>query len=120
VQPADEEADTRKKTTDIEEWDQKFMQVDQEMLFEVILVRYISLYSFPIVHRKLEADLSNLSQAANYLDIKPLLDVGCKTVANMIKGKSPEEIRKTFNITNDFTPEEEEHIRRENEWAEDR
>ena len=47
-------------------------------------------------------------------------DVGCKTVANMIKGKSPEEIRKTFNIQNDFTPEEEDQIRRENEWAEDR
>lgn len=70
-------------------------QVDQEMLFEIIL-------------------------AANYLDIKPLLDVGCKTVANMIKGKSPEEIRKLFNIKNDFTPEEEEQIKRENEWAEDR
>jgi S-phase kinase-associated protein 1 len=91
----DDDNDARKKTTDIEEWDQKFMQVDQEMLFEIIL-------------------------ASNYLDIKPLLDVGCKTVANMIKGKSPEEIRKTFNITNDFTPEEEEQIRRENEWAEDR
>jgi hypothetical protein len=63
---------------------------------------------------------ADLLQASNYLDIKPLLDVGCKTVANMIKGKSPEEIRKTFNITNDFTPEEEEQIRRENEWAEDR
>ena len=25
----------------------------------------------------------------------------------MIKGKSPEEIRSTFGITNDFTPEEE-------------
>lgn len=48
VQPADEEADTRKKTTDIEEWDQKFMQVDQEMLFEVILVRDISLYLSPL------------------------------------------------------------------------
>jgi S-phase kinase-associated protein 1 len=61
-----------------------------------------------------------LEQAANYLDIKALLDVGCKTVANMIKGKSPDEIRKTFNIQNDFTPEEEDQIRRENEWAEDR
>jgi len=91
----EDDADSRKKTTDIEEWDQKFMQVDQEMLFEIIL-------------------------AANYLDIKALLDVGCKTVANMIKGKSPEEIRKTFNIQNDFTPEEEDQIRRENEWAEDR
>ncbi|KAL5342989.1 E3 ubiquitin ligase complex SCF subunit sconC [Aspergillus crustosus] len=92
---AADEDDSRRKTTDIEEWDQKFMQVDQEMLFEIIL-------------------------AANYLDIKPLLDIGCKTVANMIKGKSPEEIRKTFNIQNDFTPEEEDQIRRENEWAEDR
>jgi S-phase kinase-associated protein 1 len=92
---ADDDTDSRKKSTDIEEWDQKFMQVDQEMLFEIIL-------------------------AANYLDIKPLLDVGCKTVANMIKGKTPEEIRKTFNIQNDFTPEEEDQIRRENEWAEDR
>ena len=68
-------------------------------------------------------------------------DVGCKTVANMIKGKSPEEIRKLFNIVNDFTPEEEvsldttaefscksanacsgfqAQIKKENEWAEDR
>ena len=47
-------------------------------------------------------------------------DVGCKTVANMIKGKSPEEIRKLFNIVNDFTPEEEAQIKKENEWEEDR
>jgi len=40
------------------------------------------------------------------LDIKGLLDVTCKTVANMIKGKAPEEIRRTFNIKNDFTPQE--------------
>ena len=38
VQSAEEESDSRKKTTDIDEWDQKFMQVDQEMLFEIILV----------------------------------------------------------------------------------
>jgi len=28
--------------------------------------------------------------------------------------KSPEEIRKTFNIANDFSPEEEDQVRREN------
>lgn len=39
VTAPDDESDARKKTTDIEEWDQKFMQVDQEMLFEIILVR---------------------------------------------------------------------------------
>ena len=56
-------------------------------------------------------------QAANFLNIKGLLDLTCQTVADMIKGKTPEEIRKTFNIKNDFTPEEEEEIRRENQWA---
>ena len=63
---------------------------------------------------------SPTTQAANYLDIKPLLDLTCKTVANMIKGKTPEEIRKTFNIKNDFTPEEEEQVRKENAWCEER
>jgi hypothetical protein len=40
AQSADDDNDNRKKTTDIDEWDQKFMQVDQEMLFEIILVRH--------------------------------------------------------------------------------
>ena len=34
-------------------------------------------------------------------------------------GKTPEEIRKTFNIQNDFTPEEEQQIREENQWCMD-
>jgi len=92
---AEDPDDARKRATEISDWDTKFINVDQEMLFEIIL-------------------------AANYLDIKPLLDVGCKSVANMIKGKQPEEIRKLFNIANDFTPEEEAQIKKENEWAEDR
>ncbi|KAK4984507.1 hypothetical protein LTR66_008477 [Elasticomyces elasticus] len=54
---------------------------------------------------------------ANHMDIKALLDIGCKTVANMIKGKSSEEIRQTFNIQNDLTPKEEDQIRRECGWA---
>lgn len=34
-------------------------------------------------------------------------------------GKTPEEIRKRFNIQNDFTPDEEEAVRAENKWAEE-
>ncbi|KAK3814163.1 MAG: Skp1 family, dimerization domain-containing protein [Benniella sp.] len=79
---------------DIAEWDLEFCKVDQGTLYEMIL-------------------------AANYLDIKPLLDLTCKTVANMIKAKSPEEIRKTFGIINDFTPEEEDQARRENNWVDE-
>ncbi|KAM7254467.1 hypothetical protein ACFE04_003847 [Oxalis oulophora] len=73
-------------------WDADFVKVDQGTLFDLIL-------------------------GANYLNIQGLLDLTCQTVADMIKGKTPEEIRKTFNIVNDFTPEEEEAVRRENQWA---
>ncbi|KAF3640031.1 E3 ubiquitin ligase complex SCF subunit sconC [Capsicum annuum] len=57
------------------------------------------------------------SEAANYLNIKSLLDLTCQIVADMINGKTPEETRKTFNIKNNFTPEEEKEVRRENAWA---
>ncbi|KAM3301413.1 SKP1-like protein 1A [Capsicum chacoense] len=63
------------------------------------------------------SDRPRLPKAANYLNIKSLLDLTCQTVADMIKGKTPEEICKTFNIKNDFTPEEEKEARRENAWA---
>ncbi|PHT70642.1 E3 ubiquitin ligase complex SCF subunit sconC [Capsicum annuum] len=63
-------------------------------------------------------DVLTTFQAANYLNIKSLFDLTCQTVANMIKEKTPKEIRKTFNIENDFTPEEErEEVRRESTWA---
>jgi len=51
--------------------------------------------------------------AANYMDIKSLLMLMCAKVASLLKGKSPEQIRKTFNIRSDYTPEEEEEVRRE-------
>jgi len=78
----------------VSDWDANYVEVDQETLFDLIL-------------------------SANYMDIKPLLDLTCAKVASMIKGKSPEEIRRRFNIVNDFTPDEEEAVRAENKWAED-
>lgn len=74
-------------------WDREFCQVENTTLFDMIA-------------------------AANYLDIKHMLDVTCDKVAEMIRGKTPEEIRVLFDIQNDFTPEEEEAVRKENEWCE--
>ena len=82
--------DTRKEA--IKKFDDDFVALDQAQLFDMIL-------------------------AANYLDIKDLLELTCEKVASMIKGKTPEEIRKEFNIQNDFTPAEEDEIRKENQWA---
>lgn len=77
---------------ELKKWDAEFLNVDTDTLYYLLL-------------------------AANYLDVRDLLDLVCQKVADMIKGKYPEEIRKIFNIKNDFTPEEEAEIRRENEWA---
>ncbi|XP_055254527.1 S-phase kinase-associated protein 1-like [Moschus berezovskii] len=93
--PPPEDDENKKNEHDIPVWDQEFLKVDQGTLFELIL-------------------------AANYLDIKGLLDVTCKTVANLIKGKTPEEIRKTFNIKNDFTEEEEAQVSKEHQCCEER
>jgi len=76
------------------EWDANFVDMDQEVLFPVIL-------------------------ATNKMDISPLLELTCAKVATMLKDKTPEEIRKKFNITNDFTPEEERLVHSENKWTEE-
>ncbi|KAH0773775.1 hypothetical protein KY290_010912 [Solanum tuberosum] len=55
--------------------------------------------------------------AVDFLNDKEMLDVMCQEVADRIKCKTLEEIRKEFGIKNDFTPEEEEENRKENAWA---
>lgn len=61
--------------------------------------------------------LTNLVFAANYLHIPGLMNLLCQTIADKIKNKSVNAVRKIFNITNDYTPEEEGEVRREYEWA---
>ncbi|RNF08069.1 S-phase kinase-associated protein [Trypanosoma rangeli] len=63
--------------------------------------------------------LIDVIMAANFLNIKDLLDLTCACVASMIRGKTAEQIRALFNIESDFTPEEEEKIREENRWCEE-
>lgn len=76
----------------LKDWDKDFIALDNSTLFEIIL-------------------------AANYLNIEDLLDLGTTTVADMMRGKKPEEIREIFEIENDYTPEQEAEVRKENAWA---
>ncbi|XP_038692898.1 SKP1-like protein 1A [Tripterygium wilfordii] len=84
--------DGSRSDDELKAWDTEFMKVDQRTVFELAL-------------------------AANYLNIKGLLELTCQTAADMIKEKTPEEVRTIFNVENDFTEEEEAEIRRDNYWA---
>jgi S-phase kinase-associated protein 1 len=55
------------------EWFAKFCEVDREVMFQLVA-------------------------AANFLNIKPLLDLTCLAVSVSIKGKSVEELRSIFNL----------------------
>lgn len=72
----------------VDRFDANFVDVDQETMFKLLL-------------------------AANYMDVKPLLYLVCAKTATLLKDKTPDQIRKTFNIRGDYTPEEEEQVRRE-------
>ena len=91
-----EEQIEQTKTNEIEGWDKTF------------------------INGFLKHQLFDLIMAANYLDCPGLLNLGCKKIAFMIRGKTPQEIRDEFGIENDFTPEEEEQIKKENEWCEEK
>lgn len=76
--PNIEENENKEKCTDdICSWDADFLKVEQSTVFELLM-------------------------AANYLHNEALIELTCKTIANMIKGKTTEEIRITFGIKNDF------------------
>ncbi|KAJ1822146.1 hypothetical protein LPJ56_000993 [Coemansia sp. RSA 2599] len=87
------EAAIQRAIEKMDEFDHDFCRVDQGTLFDILL-------------------------AANFLDIQPLVDLAGYTVASMLKGKTVQEIRDTFHIKNDFSPEEEERVLKANAWCE--
>lgn len=55
--------------------------------------------------------------AANYLEIKPMLELACRMVAvRTIKGKTPDELRAIHGITGPFTEAEVETLKEAGEW----
>uniref|UniRef100_A0A6C0EF74 SKP1 component dimerisation domain-containing protein n=1 Tax=viral metagenome TaxID=1070528 RepID=A0A6C0EF74_9ZZZZ len=89
-----EEQQLEMRTKPLSDFDLEFTRVPLKELFEMIL-------------------------AANFLDLKPMLDVCCKAVAEIIKGKTPNEIKKAFGVEGEFTQEEKEQVLRDNPWLED-
>lgn len=91
-----ESTDEDEHDTDIfiSTWDSEFLNVSTDTLFQLIA-------------------------AANYLNIKRLFNIVCQAVANMMKGKSPVDLRRIFHIKNDLNPQQEKRIRRENQWCEE-
>ncbi|EER15417.1 glycoprotein FP21 precursor, putative [Perkinsus marinus ATCC 50983] len=80
----------RLRDNGVSEWDDKFVDLPEKELFDVML-------------------------AANFMDIKPLLELCCASVASSIKSKTVEELRQELGVGEDgFTAEEEEKILRDN------
>ncbi|KAE9599870.1 hypothetical protein Lal_00045478 [Lupinus albus] len=61
--------------------------------------------------------LKELLLAANYLNVKDVLDFLCQAVADLIQNKSVIYVRNFFGVVNDYTTAEEEEIRQTHAWA---
>ncbi|GJM97757.1 hypothetical protein PR202_ga14709 [Eleusine coracana subsp. coracana] len=79
---------------ELEVFDMEFVNIDQSML-------------------------CSLANAAYHLDVKGLVEITCQKVADMMTGKSPEQLRRIFCLP-DPTPEEQAEldlVRQQNSWA---
>lgn len=77
--------------TYVDPWDQEFLEVDKDMLFELI-------------------------SASLYLNIKSLKDAACKTVAKMMIGKTPAQLREMFNLECCSRRAQGKVVREDNAW----
>ena len=64
-------------------------------------------------------ELYELTLAANYLDIKDLIQLCSAKTASLMRGKTVAEIREMFHLEDDFTDEERKEIEEENKWAQE-
>ena len=78
----------------VESWDFEFLPTELEDVFELI-------------------------QGANFMDIQPLMELTAAKIADVIRNKTADDIRTTFNIKNDFTKEEEEQMIKGDKWKVD-
>lgn len=81
--------------TNVNPWDQKFMEsLELQTLLE-------------------------MTKAVNFLNMPRLLDLCCRTIAKHMTGLKTEELRKKFNLPNDLTPEQEAKLAAEFSWIDE-
>ncbi|CAD5209130.1 unnamed protein product [Bursaphelenchus okinawaensis] len=78
----------------LSDWQTEFMKVDDDKLYDLIM-------------------------AANYLEIPLLLETGSKKLAEKLKGKTPNELRKMMGIEEEYDPKIEEEVIKELGWDKD-
>lgn len=84
-------SDGQQRIKSIPQWDQKFFsKLSKSQIYEML-------------------------HACSHLEIPLLTEFLAKTVADQMKGKSVEEVRKEFGIVSDYTPEEEQELKEDYE-----
>mmetsp|Transcript_23662 Transcript_23662/g.41245 ORF Transcript_23662/g.41245 Transcript_23662/m.41245 type:complete len:215 (+) Transcript_23662:216-860(+) len=74
-------------------------------------------YVDALVNNKEFEMLFDLVLAANYLDIKSLLDLASATIGLLIMNKTPDQIRETLGLDEEFSPEMHEQLMQEMKWS---
>ncbi|KAJ3679299.1 hypothetical protein LUZ60_017310 [Juncus effusus] len=64
-------------------------------------------------------NMYDLFIGANYIDARGCLERGAEYVADLIRKMKVDEIREYFGMKNDFSPEEEEQLKKDYPWAYD-
>ena len=119
------------KSSNMEEivsrWDAAFVEVDQDVIFELILVKNrrkkkTPFFFFFVLLRLPTTWILSRCWIWPVQKWRAWSKVKCRFMfficIEFFLGRTPEQIRQTFHIENDFTPAEEEALRAENSWAE--
>ncbi|MEX0596594.1 MAG: hypothetical protein WD512_08840 [Candidatus Paceibacterota bacterium] len=93
--PKDERKEDARIDGELTEWEKNFASnMPKNTLIEVVLL-------------------------SNYLEFNYMLEAMCCAMAGLMKDRTTEQIREDWGIKNDFTKEEEEKIKKENQFIEE-
>ncbi|RWS00632.1 hypothetical protein B4U79_17793 [Dinothrombium tinctorium] len=91
-QQSPDESDDKLSESKLDSWDKEFFQMPNELLFHVLT-------------------------AANYLNMKRLMDKVCFVIALRLKGKTTKQMRQLMRVENDLSDQQIAEIEKEFGWC---